>query len=146
MITTQDIVRAVNLKIKETFPEYPVKSTDFRKNVQAGSFCTEYPTPTLDGSRDFRHESGTIRVHYFPINKNDYRIELADMQQKLSMSFFSILQVNEMFAIPINEVSFERSDGVLIMSFEYETWQEIEETGEDMQHIEIEEEVMNGLA
>lgn len=146
MITAKDIVRAVNLRIKENFPEHPVKSTDFKKNVQPGSFYTEYPIPVFDGSRDFRHESGTVRVHYFPVNENNYRIELADMQQKLSMSFFSILQVNEMFAIPINEVSFDQSDGVLIMSFDYETWQEIEETGEDMQHIEIEEEVKNGLA
>ena len=141
MINTKDIVRAVNLKVKETFPEYTVKSTDFRKNVQPGSFYTEYPMPTYDGTKDFRHESGTIRVHYFPKAEENYRIEFADVQQKLNEAFFSVLTINETFVIPINEISFEQSDGVLIMSFDYDTWQEIEETGEDMQYIEVEQEV-----
>ena len=141
MINTKDIVRAVNLKVKETFPECTVKSTDFRKNVQPGSFYTEYPMPTYDGTKDFRHESGTIRVHYFPKAEENYRIEFADVQQKLNEAFFSVLTINETFVIPINEISFEQSDGVLIMSFDYDTWQEIEETGEDMQYIEVEQEV-----
>lgn len=141
MINTKDIVRAVNLKVKETFPECTVKSTDFRKNVQPGSFYTEYPMPIYDGTKDFRHESGTIRVHYFPKDEENYRIEFADVQQKLNEAFFSVLTINETFVIPINEISFEQSDGVLIMSFDYDTWQEIEETGEDMQYIEVEQEV-----
>ena len=136
MITTKDIVTAVNKTMKAAFPEISVKSTDFRKNVTAGSLYTEYPRPAFDGPADFRHESGTIRIYYFPKNE-DYREELADMQAKLSEVFFGILRINEDFAIPINELAFEESDGVLIAAFDYETYQLTEETGEDMESLEL---------
>lgn len=137
MITTKDIVAAVNRIMKASFPEIPVRSTDFKKNVVSGSLYTEYPRPVFDGPADFRHESGTIRIYYFPKNE-DYREELADMQAKLSEVFFGILRINEDFAIPIDEITFEESDGVLIASFDYETYQYVAETGEDMEHLEME--------
>lgn len=137
MITTKDIVAAVNKKIKETVPGAMVKSTDFRKNVAPGAFYQEYPNPVFDGSEYFRHEAGTVRVYYFPHDEHNCRNELADMQEKLSMSFFGILAVNETFAIPLNEVNFDITDNVLVMSFDYDTWQEIAETGEDMKYIEV---------
>ena len=53
------------------------------------------------------------------------------------MSFFGILAVNETFAIPLNEVNFDVIDNVLAMLFDYDTWQEIAETGEDMLNLEV---------
>ena len=41
MITTKDIVAAVNRKIKEAVPGAVIKSTDFRKNVVPGAFYQE---------------------------------------------------------------------------------------------------------
>lgn len=136
MITTKDIVAATNAAMKEALPDVPVRSTDFRKNVVAGCLYTEYPCPVIDGPECFRHESGTIRIHYFPKNE-DYREEFANMQTKLSKVFLGILRINEDFAIPINELTFEESDGVLIASFDYETYQLGEETGEDMTELEL---------
>lgn len=136
MITTKDIVAAVNTVMKNGIEGVPVRSTDFRKKVTLGSLYTEYPRPAFDGPADFRHETGTIRIYYFPRNE-DYREELADMQAKLSEVFFGILRINEDFAIPINELAFEESDGVLIASFDYETYQIVEETGEDMTELEL---------
>lgn len=137
MITTKDIVTAVNRRIKEVIPGAVIKSTDFRKNVVPGAFYQEYPKPTFDGTEYFRHESGTIRIYYFPTDEHNCRYELADMQEKLSMSFFGILAVNDTFVIPLNEVNFDVTDNVLVMSFDYDTWQEIAETGEDMLNLEV---------
>ncbi len=136
MITTKDIVTAVNKALKVAVPDIPVRSTDFKKNVVAGSFYTEYPRPVFDGPADFRHESGTIRIYYFPKNE-DYREEFADMQIKLSETFFGILRINEDFAIPINEFTIEETDGALVAAFDYETYQFAEETGEDMESLEM---------
>ena len=137
MITTKDIVAAVNKKIKDSIPGAVIKSTDFRKNVVPGAFYQEYPNPVFDGTEYFRHESGTIRVYYFPTDEHSCRYELADMQEKLRMFFFGVLVVTENFAIPINETEFTVTDNVLIMSFDYETWQEVHETGEDMLNLEV---------
>lgn len=136
MITTKDIVAAVNRTLKTSITDIPVRSTDFRKNVVPGSLYTEYPRPVIDGTDSFIHEAGTIRIYYFPKNE-DYREEFADMQIKLSEAFFRILRVNEDFVIPIDEFAFEESDGVLIAAFDYETYQIVEETGEDMGEMEL---------
>ena len=137
MIKTADIMRAVNAKLREDFADYKVCSTDARKNVQPGSFFVERPAPVLDGTQDMRHESGTIRVVYFPKDELNYRTEFMDMQNKLYMSFFHILRVTEDFVIPVNDLTFEETDGALIMEFDYETWQEIEETGEMMEYLNL---------
>lgn len=137
MITTKEIVKAVNAKLKAGLPDMKIKSTDIRKNVEPGSLYVEYPLPMFDGTEDLRHEAGTIRICYFPADEYNYRIEFADMQKKLSELFFGSLKVAEHFTIPINELEFEQSDGVLLINFDYETWQYVTETGDDMEHIEV---------
>lgn len=135
MITTKDIVAAVNRTLKKGAEGVSVRSADFDKKVKRPSLYVEYPTPTFDGNEYLLRETGTIRINYFPENE-DPREELADMQLKLSGIFFGILRVTEEFVIPINELSFEISDDVLIASFDYETHQYREETGEDLTELE----------
>lgn len=138
-ITTADIIAAVNTKLKTDFPDHKPKSTDFRKNVVPGSFYVELPVPIIDRIAELIHESGTIRICYFPTDENHCREEIVDMQRKLGMSFFSILRVTEDFVIPINDLSFDISDNVLIASFDYDIWQHAEEAdGEMMEHLDVE--------
>lgn len=139
LITTADIIAAVNTKLKTDFPNHKPKSTDFRKNVVPGSFYVELPEPIIDRTADLIHESGTIRICYFPTDENNCREEIVDMQGKLGMSFFSILRVTDEFVIPINDLSFDISDNVLIASFDYDIWQYAEEAdGEMMEHLDVE--------
>ncbi len=137
MIKTGDVIKAVNTKLKNNFKDHKVCSADIRKKVEPGSFYVEWPTPVLDGTQDFRHEEGMIRVVYFPKDDLNNRIEFMEMQIALYEAFFDILWIDEEFAIPVNDLTFEESDGALIMNFDYEIFQEIEEDGELMKNIEV---------
>lgn len=139
MIGTADIIKAVNTTLKAAFPDRKIVSTDKDKAVIPGSFYVEYPTPLMDGSESFRHESGTIYIDYFPPDPYEHRIEFLHVQEKLRETFFNVLKIEEDFVIPINEIQFTESDDVLIMQFDYEMWQYIEEVGPDMEELVIKE-------
>ena len=140
MITTKDIVKAVNTVLKSTFPDRSVVSTDKDKAVKSGSFYVEYPAPIMDGSKFFKHESGTIYIDYFPPDRYDHRLEFFNMQEKLREVFADTLTVEEGFVIPINELQFTENDDVLILQFDYDMWQYVEETGANMEELVIKEE------
>lgn len=140
MITTKDIVKAVNTVLKSTFPDRSVVSTDKDKAVKPGSFYVEYPAPIMDGSKFFKHESGTIYIDYFPPDRYDHRLEFFNMQEKLREVFTDTLTVEEGFVIPINELQFTENDDVLILQFDYDMWQYVEETGANMEELVIKEE------
>lgn len=140
MITTKDVVKAVNTVLKSTFPDRSVVSTDKDKAVKPGSFYVEYPAPIMDGSKFFKHESGTIYIDYFPPDRYDHRLEFFNMQEKLREVFADTLTVEEGFAIPINELQFTENDDVLILQFDYDMWQYVEETGANMEELVIKEE------
>lgn len=140
MITTKDIVKAANTVLKSTFPDRSVVSTDKDKAVKPGSFYVEYPAPIMDGSKFFKHESGTIYIDYFPPDRYDHRLEFFNMQEKLREVFADTLTVEEGFVIPINELQFTENDDVLILQFDYDMWQYVEETGANMEELVIKEE------
>ena len=140
MIKTKDIVKAVNTVIKSAFPDRIVVSTDKDKAVKPGSFYVEYPAPIMDGSKFFKHESGTIYIDYFPPDRYDHRLEFFNVQEKLREVFADTLTVEEDFVIPINELQFTENDDVLILQFDYDMWQYVEETGVNMEELIIKEE------
>lgn len=140
MITTKDVVKAINTVLKSTFPDKSVVSTDKDKAVKPGSFYVEYPAPIMDGPKNFKHESGTIYIDYFPPDRYNNRLEFFNVQEKLREVFADTLTVEEDFVIPINELQFTENDDVLILQFDYEMWQYIEETGPDMEELVIKEE------
>ena len=140
MIKTKDIVKAVNTVIKSAFPDRTVVSTDKDKAVKPGSFYVEYPAPIMDGSKFFKHESGTIYIDYFPPDRYDHRLEFFNVQEKLREVFADTLTVEEDFVIPINELQFTENDDVLILQFDYDMWQYVEETGVNMEELIIKEE------
>ena len=140
MITTKDIVKAANTVLKSTFPDRSDVSTDKDKAVKPGSFYVEYPAPIMDGSKFFKHESGTIYIDYFPPDRYDHRLEFFNMQEKLREVFADTLTVEEGFVIPINELQFTENDDVLILQFDYDMWQYVEETGANMEELVIKEE------
>lgn len=139
MINTKDIIKAVNTALKGAFPDRSVVSTDKDKAVKPGSFYVEYPAPIMDGPKNFKHESGTIYIDYFPLDRYDHRLEFLAVQEKLREIFADTLTVEKDFVIPIDELQFTENDGVLIVQFDYEMWQYIEETGPDMEELVIKE-------
>ena len=138
MITTQGIIKAINRKLKEGFPDIKIWSTDKDKDFGSKCFFVKY-TAKKDGSPEFIHEQGEVRIYYFPSDKDINRIELLKMQEQLSQLFLFRIFVADGFALPITEVEFETDDDVLVMTFEYETYQRIdlEEGLPEIEELEI---------
>ena len=65
MITTQNIIKAINRKLKEEFPDIKIWSTDKDKDFGSKCFFVKY-TVKKDGSPEFIHEQGEVRIYYFP--------------------------------------------------------------------------------
>lgn len=126
MITTADLLNAVTAKLGENFPEVRIWSTDKDKDFGKKCFFIKY-SASRDGKPEFVHDYGQIRLYYFPSDKNVNRMELLDMQERLSELFLFRIFVNDDFAVPINELEFEIDDDVLVMSFDFDMYQMPEE-------------------
>lgn len=126
MITTADLLNAVTAKLGENFPEVRIWSTDKDKDFGKKCFFIKY-SASRDGKPEFVHDYGQIRIYYFPSDKNVNRMELLDMQERLSELFLFRIFVNDDFAVPINELEFEIDDDVLVMSFDFDMYQMPEE-------------------
>lgn len=126
MITTADLLNAVTAKLGENFPEVRIWSTDKDKDFGKKCFFIKY-SASRDGKPEFVHDYGQIRLYYFPSDKNVNRMELLDMQERLSELFLFRIFVNYDFAVPINELEFEIDDDVLVMSFDFDMYQMPEE-------------------
>lgn len=137
MITVADLVNAVGKKVSENFPEIRVWSTDKDKEFGKKCFFIKY-SANRDGRLDFVHDYGQIRLYYFPSDEKLNRIELLDMQEQLSELFLFRIFVNEDFAIPIDELTFDIDDDVLVMSFDFNMYQTIAEDIEPaMEELEL---------
>lgn len=122
--TIADIITAVNGCLNTGFSNIPRYSTDKDKKLTAPCFITRY-TASTDGSEEFRHDFGTIRVYYFPDDKDINRIDLLTKQESLTNLFRKGINTSDLF-IPINDLTFETEDDVLIMSFSYDLYQYID--------------------
>lgn len=136
MVKLSQILQAVNSKLAESFPQIEIDSKDLNEAFHRPSFRTE-----LDGLKTsafmttYKEREFTIRIYYFPKEAGKGRIERLRVTDILESAFLQTLKVelrekekNEGFAfhIPIDEISFEESDGVLIASFESYTFEDIE--------------------
>lgn len=119
MISLKDINKAVNEKIKLVFPSVEIMSTDIKEGFKRPSFFVEldnvkkspYNTTAIERSM-------TVRIYYFPSDRNKFKIELMEVQEGLEDAFFQCLKVQEGFSIPIDEVETEIADGVLQCTFD----------------------------
>ena len=62
------------------------------------------------------------------------------MQEQLSQLFLFRVFAGDEFAVPITELTFEIDDDVLVMSFEFDLYQEVEPDSSlpDMEVLEVE--------
>ena len=139
MKTVADVIKAVKEKLEEQFPDVRVWSTDKSEDFGKKCFFIKY-TASRDGKPDFIHDYGEIRLYYFPESDKDNRIELIDMQEQLSQLFLFRVFAGSEFAIPITELTFEIDNDVLVMSFEFDLYQEVNPDSSlpDMEVLEVE--------
>ena len=139
MKTVADVIKAVKEKLEEQFPDVRVWSTDKSEDFGKKCFFIKY-TASRDGKPDFIHDYGEIRLYYFQESDKVNRIELLDMQEQLSQLFLFRVFAGSEFAIPITELMFEIDNDVLVMSFEFDLYQEVDPDSSlpDMEVLEVE--------
>lgn len=139
MKTVADVIKAVKEKLEEQFPDVRVWSTDKSEDFGKKCFFIKY-TASRDGKPDFIHDYGEIRLYYFPESDKINRIELLNMQEQLSQLFLFRVFAGSEFAIPITELMFEIDNDVLVMSFEFDLYQEVDLDSSlpDMEVLEVE--------
>lgn len=140
MKTVADVIKGVTEKLTEKFPDIKIWSTDKNEDFGEKCFFIKY-TANRDGKPDFVHDYGEIRLYYFPESDKINRIELLNMQEQLSQLFlFRVFADNE-FAVPITELTFEIDNDVLVMSFSFDMYQEVDTESsltDSMENLEIE--------
>lgn len=140
MKTVADVIKGVTEKLTEKFPDIKIWSTDKNEDFGEKCFFIKY-TANRDGKPDFVHDYGEIRLYYFPESDKINRIELLNMQEQLSQLFlFRVFADNEV-AVPITELTFEIDNDVLVMSFSFDMYQEVDTESsltDSMENLEIE--------
>lgn len=131
MKTVADLIKAVNTKLDTNFPDVEIRSTDLDKHPEQ-CFYTEY-TASRDGNPDLVHDSGRITLFYFPEDKKVNRLELLDIQAKLSEIFVFGIAIDEDFTVPVVNLNFTLEDDTLVMEFDFEMYQRVDyEAGTEM--------------
>ncbi len=122
MIKNTDILSAINLKIKSKFTDIPILSeSDVKERIVRPSFMT-----TLDNLKtsDFMSESldreMTIKLYYFPTDRDKNKIELLNMIDDLYDLFLqdNIINIDTDFAVEVEELEVEIIDKVLHCYFD----------------------------
>ena len=126
MIKLSQLLIAINKNLKSNFKDIKVDSKDLEERFDRPSFRT-----SIDGLRTsafgttFKERRFTVRVYYFPKDKNNARLEKIKIIEGLEDSFLQSLFITEKFVIPIEELHFEETDGVLVMDFDTVTFERI---------------------
>lgn len=145
MITLLDINKAVNDKVKSAIEEcfeydVPILAEDLSKPIIRPSIKV-IPENLQSGRFNSRNKERTLTysVYFFPKDKNKPKFENMRVQEAIENEFINDIEVTPNFIIPINEISFEVSDGVLICSFELYTVELLPDTdtSELMEELEV---------
>lgn len=140
MIKLSQILKAVNTKLKETFPKIEIDSKDLSEKFNRPSFRTE-----LDGLKTsafmttYKERHFTIRIYFFNSVIGKGRLERLKISEKIEDAFLGSLKVTDDFIIAVDDIDFdETDDGVLIASFDSLSMEKIENDidGEMMEELE----------
>jgi hypothetical protein len=116
MITYKDIKLAINNLLIKKF-NIEINSNDVKEGFKRPSFFVSFDDMVRSSSTDQVEKSMTMRIYYFPTNKDNCSIELLDVQEQLENLFDLKLVVLDR-KLNVLEASSVVTDGVLEFSFE----------------------------
>lgn len=137
----KDIFKAINSKIKETFPNVVIQSTDISEGFQRPCFYVDFENfrGAAEGGT-IKSEKMDIEIHYFPSDRYKYKIEMLEVLRKLENAFIGTLKINDKVKINILDTEAKKTDGVLIFTFETEIFDsmpgELHPSGDEYKEIE----------
>jgi len=142
MLTLLEINKATKNKIKAAlvgtaFSTVPIIAEDVSEPIIRPSLKVNIESSTNGKfNANCREKTLTIRVFYFAKDRYKYSIDNAKMQELLENAFLEDLQVTEGFFIPIESVSSEVSDTVLICSFDLYSVELLPSNDTDLENME----------
>lgn len=152
MVEYQDILKAVNLKIKNKFPEIKILSeSDVAEKIIRPSFMVKIDNASTSNFMfDTADETLTVIIYYFASDKDKNKLENLDMIKQLKRLFLRnnqieiIQETGESFYVGVEETESEIVDKVLNFSFDLEfsqDWEQEENDIELMEDLEYKEEI-----
>ena len=128
MIKLSQILKAVNTKLKETFPKIEIDSKDLSEKFNRPSFRTELNgLKTSAFMTTYKERHFTIRIYFFNSVIGKGRLERLKITEAIEDAFLGSLKVTDDFIIPVDDIDFDETDeGVLIASFDSLTMEQIE--------------------
>lgn len=140
MITYKQIKKAINDKLTARF-EIEINSRDIKEGFSRPSFFVDFENISKTGLESQIERSFTVRIYFFPKDKNSPSMEILEILEGLEEIFDLKLRVEDRH-FNIFETKGETTDGVLQFEFDinYEDGREIAEA-ETMQELEYKNEV-----
>ncbi|WP_063870694.1 phage tail terminator family protein [Paenibacillus sp. Root444D2] len=142
MVTLKDIAKAINAKLKESFPDIQINTKDISEGFARPSFTVDFDNSTKSpfGSHGVERTVHVI-IYFFPSDRSQYKIEMLDVQDKLENAFTYTLTILDGFVVYLDELSSDKVDGVLQFAFdihyiEIDYTDDVGEDGEVLEDIE----------
>lgn len=131
MITIKDVLLVINTILNANFPNIEIQATDIEEGFNRPSFFVEVENNnTSNLMTNYKDKNLSIRIYYFPSNRETYQIEIIEVEEKLEELFCQKIKINEDFYIAIDETESETIDRVLQFVFDLNYVQELEDTDE----------------
>lgn len=120
MVTLKDITGAINLKLKEKFPNIKRETKDISEGFERPSFFVSLDNSSKSSFMDLAVErSATVRILYFASSRTESRIELLEVQESLEELFNHKITIKDDFMVEVNEMNTEKFDnGAIEFSFD----------------------------
>lgn len=102
MIGELEIVAAITVKLKESFPDIPVHTENTKEGFKKECFLIETIDPQVTGGTEMRETELSVRTTYFLIGRYTTK-RLWEVRRILSELFFNMLKVTDEFFITYEE-------------------------------------------
>ena len=145
MVKYEDIIAAVKTRLNTNFSEITVNSNDIKEGFDRPSFFIKLDNVIAENfMQDTQDNYMTIRVAYFPEDKEINQEELLFMQDSLAeiLLMDNVVTVNENISFEVEELEFAIVDDVLHCDFDITIYEEYNrtETASNMEAIEYKNE------
>jgi hypothetical protein len=123
MVKFEKILSSVILKLRTGIPGIIVQSNNIEEGFSRPSFFVQLDNIKIeDLMKKVQERKMTIRIIYFPTDKNKNQLELLRMMDSLNESFVvdNILEIDDDTSTSIQSVDLDKTDDVLHFDFDIE--------------------------
>ncbi|MED4599873.1 hypothetical protein P9314_04015 [Paenibacillus validus] len=140
MLTRAQINKAINDNIIAEFPTVPIQSIDVEEGFQRPSFFVTLETRNTESFLTNALREMTCQILFFPSDRNKYKEEAYDVQDKLEILFGLNFAVGDR-VITIDGAFTDIVDKVVHYNFDFSYYEDVQqpESGELMQELKFNE-------